>query len=108
MLILELALAAILTTKDAAPEPPPPVVPQVTVILGGDELARAIKQDLERIAGPGSVEVSIDHETLFSVRIAVSSLGPAIYTRIYDRAVDLYRHYPDLNFDFYLRSRTQH
>jgi pimeloyl-ACP methyl ester carboxylesterase len=66
-------------------------------------LARAIKTDLESISGAGSAEVSIDHETLFSVRIGVPRWSSAIYTQLYDRALELYRLFPDLNFDFYLR-----
>ena len=69
----------------------------------GPALARAIKRDLEAISGPETVDVSIDHETLFSVRIGVPSFRSEIYTPIYDRALELYRLFPDLNFDFYLR-----
>jgi hypothetical protein len=69
----------------------------------GPALARAIKTDLESIAGPGTADVSIDHETLFSVRVGVPRWSSAIYTRLYDRALELYRLFPDLNFDFYLR-----
>jgi copper chaperone CopZ len=69
----------------------------------GPALARAIKTDLESISGTGNVDVSIDHETLFSVRIGVPSFSSDIYTRIYDRELELYRLFGDLNFDFYLR-----
>src|SRR3569832_197929 len=108
MLILELALAAMLSTRGTVPQtaaqsPRPPVMRPFTVALLGPDLARAIKKDLEAISGPGSVEVSVDHETLFSVRIAVPSLRREIYNPIYDRALELYRIYPDLSFDFYLR-----
>jgi len=109
MVILGLALAAFLTTtttsKEEAPKPPVPVATPLT-ITGGPALAKVIKSDIEAIAGPGSVDISIDHETLFSVRVAVPGLRTEIYTRIYDRVVDLYRQYPDLNFDFYLRPRN--
>jgi hypothetical protein len=108
MLILELALAAFLTTKESTPRPPepPPYLQPSAVVLAGPELAHAIKKDIEAIAGPGSVEVSIDHDTLYSVRIAVPSFRADIYKPIYDRAVDLYRKFPDLSFDFYLRPKT--
>jgi hypothetical protein len=106
IVIFELALAAMLTTRATAPEPPSPVTTKpVAVVFGGADLARAIKTDIESISGPGSVEVSIDHETLFSVRVAVPGLRPGIYTQIYDRELDFYRRYPDLNFDFYLHAK---
>jgi hypothetical protein len=71
----------------------------------GPALARAIKTDLETIAGPGTVDVSISNRTLFNVRIGMSSSSSEIYTSIYDRALELYRLFPDLNFDFYLRMK---
>ncbi len=102
MLMLELALAAILTTKATAPKTPVPAAVGTPAIYGA-ELARSIKADIESISGPGTVEVSIDHETLFSVRVAVPSFSPEICTQIYDRELKLYRFFTDLNFDFYLR-----
>ncbi len=69
------------------------------------ELARAIKIDLETISGGGTVDVSIDRETLFNVRIAVPSLTSHLYTRIYDRALEFYKDFPDLSFDFYLMQK---
>jgi hypothetical protein len=104
MLMLELALAALLTTKETAPAPPAPANPPA---LFGAELARTIKSDIESISGPGSVDISIDHETLYSVRVAVSSLSPEICTPIYDHELKLYRYFPELNFDFYLRLKDQ-
>jgi hypothetical protein len=104
-LILELALAIIFTTKVTAPKSPAPAAPSAPV-LAGSELARAIKTDIEAISGPGSVDVSIDHETLYTVRIAVPSFRREIYTPIYDHALELYRQFPDLSFDFYLRLKT--
>jgi hypothetical protein len=106
MLILELALVAFLTTKEAAPKPPVPDPPALSVVLAGPELAHAIKKDLEAIAGPGTVEVSIDHETLYSVRVAVPSFRADIYNPIYNRALELYKNFPDLSFDFYLRLKS--
>jgi hypothetical protein len=108
MLILELALAALLTTKESTPRQPesPPYLQPSSVVLAGPELAHAIKKDIEAIAGPGTVEVSIDHDTLYSVRVAVPSFRADIYKPIYDRAIDLYRRFPDLSFDFYLRPRS--
>jgi hypothetical protein len=102
MLIIELALAAILTTKATAPQPAIPEIRTEGVVFGRD-LVEAIKSDIESISGPGSVDISIDHETLFSVRVAVPSFSPEICAPIYDRELKLYRYFPDLNFDFYLR-----
>jgi len=73
--------------------------------FGGPELARAIKTDIESISGSGTVDVSIDSGTLFNVRIAVPSYDAQVYTQVYDRALELYRLFPDLNFDFYLRPK---
>lgn len=69
------------------------------------ELARAIKTDLETISGGGTVDVSIDRETLFNVRIAVPSLNSHLYSRIYDRALEFYKDFPDLSFDFYVMQK---
>jgi len=66
------------------------------------DLARAIKSDLESIAGGGTVDVSVDRETLFNVRIAVPRLNSGLYSRIYNRALEFYKVFPDLSFDFYL------
>ena len=108
MLILELALAALLSTKVTAPQTPPvkaeaPVARPFPVVLDEAQLPKVIKREIESISGPGSVDISVDHETLFSVRIAVPSFRSDIYNPIYDRALELYRLYPDLSFDFYLR-----
>jgi len=69
----------------------------------GVDLARAIKTDLESISGPGTVDVSIDSTTLFNVRIAVPGFSSAIYNQIFDRELEFYQAFRDLNFDFYLR-----
>jgi hypothetical protein len=69
------------------------------------ELARAIKTDIESISGGGTVDVSIDRETLFNVRIAVPALTSGLYSRIYDRALEFYRDLPDLSFDFYVMQK---
>jgi hypothetical protein len=106
MLMLELALAALLTTKETTTKPPAPTNPMAGVLFG-PELVGAIKSDIESISGPGSVDISIDHETLYSVRVAVPSFSPEICTQIYDRELRLYRYFPDLNFDFYLRLKDQ-
>ena len=106
MLMLELALAALLTTKETASKPPTPADSPVAVLFG-PELVKTIKSDIESISGPGSVDISIDHETLYSVRVAVSSFSPEICTPIYDRELKLYRYFPELNFDFYLRLKEQ-
>ena len=106
MLMLELALAALLTTKETAPKAPASANPPATALYG-PELVKTIKSDIESISGPGSVDISIDHETLYSVRVAVPSLSPEICTPIYDRELKLYRYFPELNFDFYLRLKDQ-
>jgi hypothetical protein len=105
MLILELALAAILTTRGTVMKAPAPA-PKAEAAAFGSGLADAIKKDLEAICGPGSVDISIDNETLFSVRIAVPSFSPEFYTPIFDRELKLYRIFPELNFDFYLRLKA--
>jgi hypothetical protein len=69
------------------------------------ELARAIQADLESISGHGTVDVSIDSKTLFNVRIAIPGYSSQIYSQIYDRELELYRAFPDLSFDFYLRPK---
>ena len=74
--------------------------------FGGPELARAIAMDLESISGRGTVDVSIDSRTLFNVRIAVPGFSSEIYSRLFDRELEFYRVFPDLNFDFYLRPKT--
>lgn len=104
MLMLEVVLATLLTTKVTAPKVHAP--PRQATIIYGAELVNSIKKDIESIAGPGSVDVSIDNETLFSVRVAVPSFGTEICNPIYDVELKLYRFFPDLNFDFYLRQKS--
>lgn len=101
-MILELVLAALFTTRGTAFTVPAPAAQPVPVIFGGAELADLIRMEIEAISGPGSVDVSINHETLFSVRIAVPSFRSEICNPIYDRELQLYRVFPELNFDFYL------
>jgi copper chaperone CopZ len=69
----------------------------------GPTLAQAIKADLEAISGPGTVDVSIDSKTLFNVRIGLQNFNSELYGRLYNRELELYRLFRDLNFDFYLR-----
>jgi hypothetical protein len=71
----------------------------------GPELARAIKADIESISGRDTVDVSIDSKTLFNVRIAVPDFSSDIYSQLFDRELELYRAFRDLNFDFYLRPK---
>jgi hypothetical protein len=71
----------------------------------GPELARAIKADIESISGRDTVDVSIDSKTLFNVRIAVPDFRSDIYNQLFDRELELYRTFRDLNFDFYLRPK---
>jgi hypothetical protein len=105
-LILELALTVFLTTRGTTEKAPSPTEPPPKVLIGGPELARAIKTDIEAIAGPGSVDVSIDHETLYTVRVAVPGYRKELYDPIYSHALKLYRDFPELSFDFYLRPKT--
>jgi hypothetical protein len=70
--------------------------------FSGPELARAIKREIESISGPGTVDVSVQRETLVTVRIAVPRFSYDLYNRIFDRELELYRLFQDLNFDFYL------
>lgn len=106
MLLLELALAALLTTKESTVKPPaPPLSLSAPLGIGGDDLAQLIKKDIESIAGPGTVDISVDHQTLFSVRVAVPGFSPDACAPIYDIELKLYRFFPDLNFDFYLRPK---
>jgi hypothetical protein len=71
----------------------------------GPKLARAIKVDIESISGRDTVDVSIDSKTLFNVRIAVPDFSFEIYSQLFDRELELYRAFRDLNFDFYLRPK---
>jgi hypothetical protein len=102
MLILKVALAAILTTRGTVSRTEIPAAPPAPVVFGAG-LAKTIKAEIERISGPGSVDVTIDNETLFNVRIAVPEFREEFYTPIYDLELKLYRIFPELNFDFYLR-----
>jgi copper chaperone CopZ len=72
----------------------------------GPELARAIKTDIEAISGRDTVDVSIDSQTLFSVRIAIPGFRSEIYNRVYDRELEFYEAFRDLSFDFYLRPKS--
>ena len=104
MLMLELALVALLTTKETASKPPAPANPPLATLFG-PELVGAIKSDIESISGRGTVDVSIDSKTLFNVRIAIPGFSSEIYSRVYDRELEFYQAFPDLSFDFYLRPR---
>jgi len=73
--------------------------------FSGPELARAIKREIESISGPGTVDVSVAGETLVTVRISVPGVSNDLYSRIFDRELELYRLFQDLNFDFYLGIR---
>jgi len=72
--------------------------------FGGPELARAIKADLESISGRDTVDVTVDSRTLVTVRVETPALSSETYRRIFDRELEFYRAFPDLNFDFYVRS----
>jgi len=72
----------------------------------GPELAKAIKTDIESISGHDTVDVSIDSRTLFSVRIAIPGFRSEIYSQVYNRELEFYEAFRDLNFDFYLRPKA--
>jgi len=75
---------------------------------GGDApIVAAIKSDFESVAGPGSVVVDRAGGKLFSIRIAVPSLSSDFCNPIYERELKLFRLFPELNFDFYLRLRDR-
>jgi hypothetical protein len=101
MLILEAALAAILAIRGAPVKAPSATAQTAIAAFSGPKLARAIKTDLESISGTGTVTVSIDSETLFSVRIAIAGFSSKMSTQIYERERELQQLFPDLNFDFY-------
>lgn len=101
MLILEAALLAILADTPPAVKPPEPPPAQSTfTALGGPELARSIRKDLESISGPGTVDVRIEHGTLFTVRIAMPSFNPEACASIRSRELELDGLFPNLSFDF--------
>ncbi len=101
MTILEAVLLAILADTPNAPvKPPAPVAAPSLAGLAGPDLARAIKRDLESIAGTGSVDVRIEKETNFYLRISMPSLRPEACARIYRREMELSGLFPNLNFDF--------
>jgi hypothetical protein len=101
MLILNTALAVILAVRGTTVKAPSPAAPPAMVALGGTELARAIKADLESISGTGTVNVTVDNGTLFRARIAIPGFNPKICAKIYDREMELRQLFPGLNFDFF-------
>jgi hypothetical protein len=104
MLIIVAALAVLLAVPGATEKGPSPAAPPSIVTLSGPELARAIKKDLESISGTGTVTVTIDHDRLFNVRIAIPGLSSKISAQIYNRELELHQLFPDLNFDFHYDS----
>ena len=101
MLILKAALAALLAIPGTTVKAPPPKAPPAITTFSGRELARAIKADLESIAGTGTVSVNMESETSFSARIAISGFSSKVCTQIYRRELELQQLFPDLDFDFY-------
>ena len=102
MLILDAVLAVILAlpgTPSKSPSPPPSE--PTAVPLGGPGLARAVKAELESIAGTGSVEVATESEFRFNVRITIQTFNSKICRQIYDREMGLHQLFPDVIFDFY-------
>jgi hypothetical protein len=109
MLIVQVILIAVLADKPPvkAPEVMPPAAVLQNLDMDGDDphVAAAIKSDFESIAGPGSVIVDRTDGNLFNIRIAVPTLSADFCNPIYDHELKLFRLFPDLNFDFYLRLR---
>jgi hypothetical protein len=109
MLIAQAILIALLADKppvktpDAVP--PSAIVPPVAVDWDDPRIIATIRSDFESIAGPGSVAVDKTDGKLFNIRIAVPTLSSDFCNPIYDHELKLFRLFPDLNFDFYLRLR---
>ncbi len=101
MLILDAVLAVILALPGTPPKPPSPASQPVAAPLGGPELARAVKAELESIAGSGTVDVTTGSEFRFNVRITLQSFNSKICRQIYDREMGLHQLFPDVNFNFY-------
>src|SRR5579862_8142102 len=99
MILLEAALLAILADTPPAVKPPAPPTAALSSLSGVD-LARALKQDLESIAGAGNVDVRLTRDTLYTVRISMPTLSPEVGRKIYARELDLRGLFPNLNFDF--------
>jgi hypothetical protein len=109
MLIVQAILIAMLASKPPvkAPEVRPLAqsVQNSAVDWDDPRVVAAIKSDFESIAGPGSVAVDRTDGKLFNIRIAVPTLSSEFCNPIYDHELKLFRLFPDLNFDFYLRLR---
>jgi hypothetical protein len=114
MLIAQAILIALLADKPPVkvPEPMAPAataqhvaVDWAAVDWNDPRIVSTIKSDFESIAGPGSVAVDKTDGKLFSIRIAVPTLSSDFCNPIYDHELKLFRLFPDLNFDFYLRLR---
>jgi hypothetical protein len=101
MLILDAVLAVILALPGTPSKPPSPASRPAAVPLGGPELARAVKAELESIAGSGTVDITTESEFRFDVRITLQSLNSKICRQIYDREMGLHQLFPDVNFNFY-------
>jgi hypothetical protein len=104
MSILQAALIAILAIRGATVKAPSPAAKPAITTLSGQELARAIKADLETISGSGTVSVSVEGGTRFAARIAIPGFNPKICTQIYDRERALQQLFPSLDFNFYFGS----
>jgi hypothetical protein len=114
MLALQVILIAMLVdtppVKAPALAPPAPAIQDPAVMApnidaNDPRVAAIIKSDFESIAGPGSVAVDRTDGKLFNIRIAVPTLSSDFCNPIYDHELKLFRLFPDLNFDFYLRLR---
>ncbi len=113
MLALQIILVAMLVDTPPVKIPAvaqPPVMQDLAVLVpnldaNDPRVAAIIKSDFESIAGPGSVAVDRADGKLFNIRIAVPTLSSDFCNPIYDHEIKLFRLFPDLNFDFYLRLR---
>ena len=101
MLILDAVLAVILALPGTTSKPPSPASQPAIVPVAGSELARAVKAELESVAGSSTVEVTTESEFRFNVRITIQSFNSKICRQIYDREMGLHQLFPDVNFNFY-------
>ncbi len=108
MLIAVILIAAFTTFATRPPVTKPPA--QIKndpheLVMPDAKIADAIRHDFESITGPGSVDVSTDNGRLLSIHILVPTLNSEFCNPIYDHEIKLFRLFPDLNFDFYVRLR---
>jgi hypothetical protein len=101
MLILDAVLAVILALPGTTSKPPSPASQPAVASLAGAELARAVKAELESVAGAGSIDVTTESEFRFNVRITIQTFNSKICRQIYDHEMGLHQLFPDVSFNFY-------